>query len=321
MSRSTAALLIAIMFHILLLLLFNFLMNQKPNNPPKKPQEHRIKVALKDPVKHKNKKSAALKNKIKPVEKAPPMPKGKQLKELAPKPQVKKKPVKNPKSEPKKIKEVQKKIENLKKEIKKVKKQSKPKKTETKKTPPKPVSKKKAPFKHTNQFAKKETKIKKVEDLNVTKKPEEKKSGLYAMLSKKQKTKDVKREKQQRGTQIGSDFKEAYGEAFGKLSEGEKQYIIDNQEIMRRITQEQLNRLAPVNIPRNLHTNTSNIIEFYLHPNGDISGLKLINNSSHQILDDTSLQTIEYSYHRYPLPKQKTLVRYKVGYWLGTRRH
>jgi len=314
MSRSTAALLIAIMFHILLLLLFNFLINQKPKNVPNKPQEHRIKVALKDPVKHKNKKSAAVKNKIKPVEKAPPMPKGKQLKELAPKPQVKKKPVKSPKSEPKKIEEVQKKIEKLKKEIKAAKKQPKPKKVKSKKTPPKPVSKKKEAFKHTDKFAK-------TEDVNITKKPLKKKSGLYALLSKKQKTKKVKREKQQTGTQIGSDFKEAYGEAFGRLSEGEKQYVIDNQEIMRRITQEQLNRLAPVNIPRNLRVNTTNVIEFYLHPNGDISGLKLINNSSHQILDDTSLQTIEYSYHRYPLPKQKTLIRYKVGYWLGGRPH
>ncbi len=63
-----------------------------------------------------------------------------------------------------------------------------------------------------------------------------------------------------------------------------------------------------------------NIIEFYLHPNGDISGLKIVDASGYEILDDTSLQTIEYSYHRYPLPKQKTLVRYKVGYYLGGRR-
>jgi len=311
MSRSTAALLIAIMFHILLLLLFNFLMNQQPSDVKTKPKEHRIKVALKDQPKQPKKKSAAVKNKIKPVEKVPPMPKGSQLKKPVPKTKPKKKPVEKPKTEPKKVQEIQKKIENLKKEIKEVKKQPKPK---AKKTPPKSISKKKEAFKHTDEFAK-------TEDVNITKEPVKKKSGLYAMLSKKQKTTDVKREKKRTGTQIGSDFKEAYGEAFGKLSEGEKQYIIDNQEIMRRITQEQLNRLAPVNIPRNLRTNTSNIIEFYLHPNGDISGLKLITKSSFEILDDTSLQTIEYSYHRYPLPEQKTLVRYKVGYWLGGRRH
>ena len=318
MSRSTAALLIAIMFHILLMLLFNFLMNQKPSEHKAKPKEHRIKVALKDPVKN-NKKSAAVKNKVKPVEKAPPMPKGKQLKKQTPKTPPKKKAEKpKPKPKPvpkeKEVQKVKKEIEKLKKQIKEAKK-VKTKKVPPKKTKPKPVSKKKEAYKHTTEFNTKN------EDINITKEPIKKKSGLYSMLSKPQKSKQVKREKKQTGTQIGSDFKEAYGEAFGKLSEGEKQYIIDNQEVMRRITQEQLNRLGPVNIPRNLRTNTSNIIEFYLHPNGDISGLKLITNSNTQILDDTSLQTIEYSYHRYPLPKQKTLIRYKVGYWLGGRRH
>ena len=251
-----------------------------------KPQEHRIKVALKDKPKS-SKKAAAVKNKQKPIKKAPPMPKGKQLEKL---PQA-----------PKKV-EPKKKTLKQDEPIKKIQ-QKKP--TQAPKT-----SKKKTIYKKKEELVKK--------DLNVSKKP--KKSGLYAALSKKQKTKTEKKVKSRSGTHIGSDFKEAYGEAFGKLSEGEKKYIIDNQEIMRRITQEQLNRLGPVNIPRNLNVNTSNIIEFYLHPNGDISGLRIVNDSGYEILDDTSKQTIEYSYHRYPLPKQKTLVRYKVGYYLAGRR-
>ena len=286
MSRSTAALLIAIMFHILLFILFYFLINLKPETV-QKPNEHRIKVALKKKPKT-SKKSAAIKNKQKPIEKAPPMPKGKQLTEL-----------------PKRKSSPQQKIEPVKKtspQPRKPLQQSKPVNKKIVET------KKKA---YTKTLSKKVTK-----DINITTKPI-KKSGLYAMLSKKQATKESVKKKTQSGTQIGSDFKEAYGEAFGRLSEGEQKYIIDNQEIMRRITQEQLNRLAPVNIPRNLRVNTMNIIEFYLHPNGDISGLKILSPSGHQILDDTSLQTVEYSYHRYPLPKQKTLVRYKVGYYLG----
>jgi len=273
-------------------------MNLKPTEL-KKPQEHRIKVALKDKPKA-AKKSAAVKNKIKPIKKAPSMPQGKQLKELA-------------------------------KEVKKVTKAKKPvpkKKVQAKKPVKKPVQEpkkvpKQKPTKQKPDLQKPRVTNKKVvvkKDINTTK-PVKKKSHLYAMLSKKQKTKPEVKTKQQSGTQIGKDFKEAYGEAFGQLSEGEKKYIIDNQEVMRRITQEQLNRLAPVNIPRNLNINTSNVIEFYLLPNGDIEGLKLISASGAEILDDTSLQTIEYSYHRYPLPKQRTLVRYKVGYYLGGRRH
>ena len=56
MSRSTAALLIAIMFHILLMLLFNFFMHLKPEQV-KKPPEHRIKVSLKEKPKTSTKKS------------------------------------------------------------------------------------------------------------------------------------------------------------------------------------------------------------------------------------------------------------------------
>jgi len=299
MSRSTAALLIAIMFHLLLWLIFYFFMQASPKKIDK-PQEHRIKVALKEQPK-KSKETAAIDNKIKPVEKAPPMPQGKQLEKLPQKPEPKPEPKKQPIQEP----------------------PAEPAKEEPKKPVEKPIEKavvkesalpKKVVEMTTEKSA--EEVVKKVEEV----KEPTKKSALYSKLSKKQVTKDVKVKHEQTGTHIGSDFQEAYGEAFGKLSEGEKQYIIDNQEIMRRITQEQLNRLGPVNIPRNLNVNTMNIIEFYLHPNGDISGLRIVDASGHQILDDTSLQTIEYSYHRYPLPKQKTLVRYKVGYYLGGRR-
>ena len=287
MSRSTAALLIAIMFHILLFVLFFFLLHLKPDVTIDKPKEHRIKVALKEKPKT-SKKSAAVENKQKPIPKAPPMPKGKQMKKLPQKQTAQAKPVTKTPIPSKAIQ----KAEPIKKQ--------------------QPIEKKKAYVKSVP---------KKVNnDINITTKPV-KKSGLYAMLSKKQKSKSEPKKRTQAGTQIGSDFKEAYGEAFGKLSAGEQKYIIDNQERMRRITQEQLNRLAPVNIPRNLHVNTMNIIEFYLHPNGDISGLRVISPSGQQILDDTSLQTVEYSYHRYPLPEQKTLVRYKVGYYLGGHRY
>lgn len=298
MSRSTVALLITIMFHLLLFFLFNFFLSLAPKEE-EKPKENRIKISLKENPKPSPKKSAAITNKNK-IEKAPSMPKGKQLKKPEKKSIFKKpKPKETTPIRPKKT--IEKKPAQVAKKIEK-------------KSPPPLV-----------ETEKKTTNIKEVSaknrDLNISKKPEKKKSNLYAQLIKKPKVKTEEKIKtDSAGTQIGSDFKEAYGEAFGKLSEGEKKYIIDNQEIMRRITQEQLNRLAPVNIPRNLRVNTMNIIEFYLHPNGDISGLKLISNSSVEILDETSLQTVEYSYHRYPLPKQKTLIRYRVDYWFGGRR-
>ena len=294
MSRSTAALLIAIMFHLLLILLFKLLLSFELEQP-KTLQEHRIKVALKEKPKN-VKKSAAVKNKQKPLEKLPPIPKGKQLKKLVKLPNTQ--PKTKPKQTPKK---------------KSTKKHSKPtvKKQILKKIKPPEVSTKKQVYTSMIKTS--------VKDLNSSKKPK-KKSSLYASLLKKQPVQKQIKKRASRGSRIGGDFKEAYGDAFGKLSEGEIKYLIDNQERMRQITQQQLNRLAPVNIPRNLHISTMNTIEFYLHPNGDISGLKVISPSGKEILDDTSLQTIEYSYHRYPYPKQKTLIRYNVAYHLDTRR-
>lgn len=86
---------------------------------------------------------------------------------------------------------------------------------------------------------------------------------------------------------------------------------------MRRITQQVLNRVARVNIPRDLNVNRSNVVQFYLHPNGNISDLKFLSKSGFYVLDDTTKETIEYAYSKYPRPKEKTLIRYNVYYHLA----
>ena len=121
----------------------------------------------------------------------------------------------------------------------------------------------------------------------------------------------------EKGSAISQNIKELYGEEFGKLTPGQQQYIIDNQEIMRRITQQVLTRVARVNISRDLNVNRSNVIEFYLHPNGDMSDFRFLSKSGYYILDDTTKETIEYAYSRYPRPKEKTLIRYNVYYHLA----
>ncbi len=328
MKRSTAALLIALLLHIVLILLFWILSQVSPPvEKPLKQKEERMKLSLKE--RPKVTKNAAVKNKIKkPVEEiAPPMPKGKQLKKLVepekfiehkPKPPVKPQP-KPPK--PKKV---------VKKEPPKPKKSAPipPKKPmiPLKKKQPKPVKPieqnltkvlEKMPSELMNMIAKKEP-LKEKTPLVKDNVPKES-SQLFAMLSKKQKKpeKAVRQKKSvERASKLSPNFKEAYGEDFGKLSEGEQKYILDNEEIMRRITQQVLTRVGRVNIPNNMRINTTNIIEFYLHPNGDISDIKMIKSSGFYILDDTTKETIEYAYSRYPRPAQKTLIRYKVGYYL-----
>ena len=113
---------------------------------------------------------------------------------------------------------------------------------------------------------------------------------------------------------INQNIKELYGSKFNTLSKNQQDYILDNQEIMRRITQQVLNRVAGVNLKGNINTNTSNIVEFYLHPNGDMTDFKFLAKSSYFELDDTTKETIQYAYSKYPRPTEKTLIRYNVFY-------
>jgi outer membrane biosynthesis protein TonB len=289
MNRSTAAFLIALLLHILLIIFFIFLGNITDEiKPTAKKEQQRIKVSLKENPKAK--KESFEKNKIKNPKIAPPMPKGKQLKELVKKPLLKqpKKPVKpKPINKPK----------------------PKPKPKPKKKTSPIPSKKPYIPVKKPK---------KEIVEANNTKEPPKKHNKLYSFLSQEveEEKEEIVQKPTKRQSRISDDLKEAYGDTFGELSEGEQKYILDNQEIMRRITQQVLNRVGGVNLPNNLRVNERNIVEFYLYPNGDISDIKFIKRSGFYILDDTTKETIEYAYSRYPRPKQKTLIRYKVGYYL-----
>ena len=257
---------------------------------PVKSQENKIKVSLKEAPKQ-DKKSGDIKKKVEPSTIAPPMPKGSQLKKIV-KPPVKyepKKPVRKPKLNP---------------------------------TKPKPVSKPEAKIKPISQ--KPYIALSPKKDMNTTKEEPKKEikkpvDPLYAMLSqdKSSKEEEIKEKKTYSGSSINQNIKELYGDEFGKLSPGQQKYIIDNQEIMRRITQQVLSRVARVNLPRDLNVNRSNVIEFYLHPNGDMSDFKFLEKSGYYVLDDTTKETIEYAYSRYPRPTEKTLVRYNVFYNLA----
>ncbi|MEN4052993.1 energy transducer TonB [Sulfurimonas sp. NWX79] len=290
MNRSTFALFVALLIHLVLfLLLWILFATLSTTTKQLKPQEKKIKISLKEmPIKHK--KSGLTKKKIPEPKIAPPMPKGSQLKKI----------VKAVKYEPSKP-------------VKKPK-LNKPKKV-TKKKPPKPKVEPLPPQKpYIPLLAEKK-------DHNITKpvKKEPKKKEALAWLYEDVSEKESKTKKKstQNGSSISQDIKELYGEEFGKLSPGQQQYILDNQEIMRRITQQVLIRVARVNIPRDLNVNRHNVIEFKLHPNGDMTDFKFLSKSGYYILDDTTKETIEYAYSRYPRPKETTLIRYNVFYNLA----
>lgn len=263
------------------LLLYLLLVSSTPKVEKPIKEENKIKISLKEvPIKHKE---SGIDNKqVKQSPIPPEMPKGKQLEKIIKKPNIKYEP--KEKSDP--IKET--KLNTKPKEKVEVKEVEKPK---IKPLPPK----------------NKHIKLQKTED------------KLYELLSqdKSAEQKVKKKKKSSYENSVNQNIKELYGEEFGNLSVGQQEYILDNQEIMRRITQQVLSRVARVNLPLDLNVNRSNVIEFYLHPNGDMTDFKFLQQSGYYILDDTTKETIEYAYSRYPRPSEKTLIRYNVFYHLA----
>ena len=300
MNRSSFALFVALLIHFVLLLLFWLLGTIAPEiKKEQKEPQNKIKVSLKEMPKIS--KDAGDKKEVtkKPTPIAPPMPKGSQLKELVT-PINEKPPIKY---EPKKIQE-QKELQSA-----QPKKEFRPQEKREEKPVQKPKIEPVPPSKPYIELSKPQEE-----------KKEQKSKEAYSWLYEDKSEEDVDEEKakQSSGSSIGSsNLKELYGDMFGKLTPGQQKYLIDNQEIMRRITQEVLNRVAQVNLTRDINVNRTNVVEFYLHPNGDISDFKFLKKSGYYVLDDTTKETIEYAYSRYPRPEEKILVRYNVYYNLA----
>jgi protein TonB len=104
-----------------------------------------------------------------------------------------------------------------------------------------------------------------------------------------------------------------YGEEYFKFSKETKKYLNNNLNNIGKVTQFYLKypRIA-------IKTNQQgmNIVQFFLHPNGDISDLKLTNSSGYRTLDKNTIKTIKIAYKDYPRPKEKTKIKIYVYYQL-----
>lgn len=111
--------------------------------------------------------------------------------------------------------------------------------------------------------------------------------------------------------------KKLYGDKFDTLSKVQQKYILDNSDIMKKITEQILIRQSRMSDLKGISVDSSNKVEFYLHPNGKISGFKYLRKSGYLILDKITLKTIELAYSKYPRPKEKTLIIYDMSFNLA----
>jgi len=111
-----------------------------------------------------------------------------------------------------------------------------------------------------------------------------------------------------------SIIKKLYGSEFNTFSPTQKKYIRNNLNIIHQITQRTLSRNGYPTVAIQTQQQGTNVVSFYLHPNGDISALRLKKRIGYEALDSNTLKVIRLAYKDYPLPKQKTKITFYVKY-------
>ncbi|MBC8238410.1 MAG: hypothetical protein H8E76_09320 [Helicobacteraceae bacterium] len=308
MNRSKFALFVALLIHLLVMLIFWVLGSIIPQIKKDAPQlDKKIRISLKElpkpiekpsPIKKEPEVLGEVNNMPEPIEIAPPMIKGSQLEKIVKREAVKYEPQEkaqvpklNPKVKP------QAKTEAHTKQVKTIE--------------PKPIIKEEVFI----PLIKEREEIQEIIEKKAPEvAPKEDTSMNWLYEDKAKYEKPTNKKEPSSATSSGKNIRELYGSKFGELSQAQQEYILDNQEIMRRITQQVLTRQASVSNLDGLNVNRTNVIEFYLHPNGDKTDFKFLSKSGYFILDEITRVTIEYAYSKYPRPKEKTLIRYNVFY-------
>ncbi|BCD67920.1 energy transducer TonB [Nitratiruptor sp. YY09-18] len=124
----------------------------------------------------------------------------------------------------------------------------------------------------------------------------------------------AKKSHPQKKIAIPKNISRLYKDKFETFTKTQREFIKDNLDKIGLITQKYLYLRGYPYIAAKTKQEGTNIVEFYLHPNGDITDLHIIQSSGFEVLDENSLETIKTAYKDYPLPSQTTLIRIKVRY-------
>jgi len=109
-------------------------------------------------------------------------------------------------------------------------------------------------------------------------------------------------------------IKKLYGSEFDGYGEAQKSFIENHLAMIHRITQATLSRNGYPEVAARTGQQGVNIVSFYLHPNGNISNLRLEVGMGYEILDENTLNVIRLAYKDYPLPLKKTKIKFYVEY-------
>jgi len=109
-------------------------------------------------------------------------------------------------------------------------------------------------------------------------------------------------------------IRKLYGAEFHQFTSKQKKFIKDNLNTIQQITQRTLTRRGyPEGAGRTGQQGT-NVVSFNLHPNGNISNLRLKTRIGYRALDENTLTLIKVAYKDYPYPSTTTKIVFYVTY-------
>jgi len=118
----------------------------------------------------------------------------------------------------------------------------------------------------------------------------------------------------QRNSYPNQKIKKLYGSSFHRMTPTQKRFIEENLDTIQEITQRTLTRRGyPEGAGRTLQEGT-NVVTFKLHPNGNISNLRLKTRIGYRALDENTLSLIRVAYKDYPYPTTTTQITFYVTY-------
>jgi len=111
-------------------------------------------------------------------------------------------------------------------------------------------------------------------------------------------------------------IKQLYGKEFYSFTPTQQKFIRNHLSEIHRITQNTLVINGYPDVAVRTGQQGINVVSFYLHPNGDISNLKLVKAMGYEALDNNTIAVIQIAYKDYPRPKTKTKIVFYVNYTL-----
>ncbi len=109
-------------------------------------------------------------------------------------------------------------------------------------------------------------------------------------------------------------IRKLYGSSFHNMTPTQQKFIEDNLDEIQEITQRTLTRRGYPQAAAKTGQEGTNVVSFNLHPNGDISNLRLKTRTGYRSLDENTLTLIRVAYKDYPYPKTTTKIVFYVTY-------